>query len=152
MAKYKSSEVAAKWWSAHLNGLAKQDNGESSVSELAMVAALLNAVPEEKREEFRVALEERVDEKLSLRGDCDLGVEYDAYGVLRDVAMQVGIGWEAGRSAFPIKTSMAVGKTAVKLWYGYGAEPEYLYKEEPVKTPVDDKKSGGGKNTDGGRV
>lgn len=167
MAKHKTAEVAAKWWADKLDGMAKQDNGAPEMANglgglLMMMSSLMHKVSPEKREAFRIALETKLDESLDqiidgledmACGQISLRVDYGAEGLLADVASSLGIPYGTG-SAFPVKTSMAVSKKDVKLWYGYGASEQVLYKEEPTKTtpPAGGKKTDGGKNSDGGRV
>lgn len=167
MAKFKTAEVAAKWWADKLDGMAKQDNGAPEMANglgglLMMMSSLMHKVSPEKREAFRIALETKLDESLDQKldgledmacGQISLRVDYGAEGLLADVASSLGIPYGTG-SAFPVKTSMAVSKKDVKLWYGYGASEQILYKEEPTKTtpPAGGKKTDGGKNSDGGRV
>ncbi len=167
MAKHKTAEVAAKWWADKLDGMAKQDNGAPEMANglgglLMMMSSLMHKVSPEKREAFRIALETKLDESLDQKldgledmacGQISLRVDYGAEGLLADVASSLGIPYGTG-SAFPVKTSMAVSKKDVKLWYGYGASEQVLYKEEPTKTtpPAGGKKTDGGKNGDGGRV
>ncbi len=167
MAKFKTAEVAAKWWADKLDGMAKQDNGAPEMANglgglLMMMSSLMHKVSPEKREAFRIALETKLDESLDQKldgledmacGQISLRVDYGAEGLLADVASSLGIPYGTG-SAFPVKTSMAVSKKDVKLWYGYGASEQVLYKEEPTKTtpPAGGKKTDGGKNSDGGRV
>ncbi len=167
MAKFKTAEVAAKWWADKLDGMAKQDNGAPEMANglgglLMMMSSLMHKVSPEKREAFRIALESKLDESLDqiidgledmACGQISLRVDYGAEGLLADVASSLGIPYGTG-SAFPVKTSMAVSKKDVKLWYGYGASEQVLYKEEPTKTtpPAGGKKTDGGKNSDGGRV
>ncbi len=167
MAKHKTAEVAAKWWADKLDGMAKQDNGAPEMANglgglLMMMSSLMHKVSPEKREAFRIALETKLDESLDqiidgledmACGQISLRVDYGAEGLLADVASSLGIPYGTG-SAFPVKTSMAVSKKDVKLWYGYGASEQVLYKEEPTKTtpPAEGKKTDGGKNSDGGRV
>ncbi len=167
MAKFKTAEVAAKWWADKLDGMAKQDNGAPEMANglgglLMMMSSLMHKVSPEKREAFRIALESKLDESLDQKldgledmacGQISLRVDYGAEGLLAEVASSLGIPYGTG-SAFPVKTSMAVSKKDVKLWYGYGASEQVLYKEEPTKTtpPAGGKKTDGGKNSDGGRV
>ena len=167
MAKFKTAEVAAKWWTDKLDGMAKQDNGAPEMANglgglLMMMSSLMHKVSPEKREAFRIALETKLDESLDQKldgledmacGQISLRVDYGAEGLLAEVASSLGIPYGTG-SAFPVKTSMAVSKKDVKLWYGYGASEQVLYKEEPTKTtpPAGGKKTDGGKNSDGGRV
>ena len=167
MAKFKTAEVAAKWWADKLDGMAKQDNGAPEMANglgglLMMMSSLMHKVSPEKREAFRIALETKLDESLDQNidgledmacGQISLRVDYGAEGLLAEVASSLGIPYGTG-SAFPVKTSMAVSKKDVKLWYGYGASEQVLYKEEPTKTtpPAGGKKTDGGKNSDGGRV
>ena len=167
MAKFKTAEVAAKWWADKLDGMAKQDNGAPEMANglgglLMMMSSLMHKVSPEKREAFRIALETKLDESLDQKldgledmagGQISLRVDYGAEGLLAEVASSLGIPYGTG-SAFPVKTSMAVSKKDVKLWYGYGASEQVLYKEEPTKTtpPAGGKKTDGGKNSDGGRV
>ena len=167
MAKFKTAEVAAKWWADKLDGMAKQDNGAPEMANglgglLMMMSSLMHKVSPEKREAFRIALETKLDESLDQEldgledmacGQISLRVDYGAEGLLAEVASSLGIPYGTG-SAFPVKTSMAVSKKDVKLWYGYGASEQVLYKEEPTKTtpPAGGKKTDGGKNSDGGRV
>ncbi len=167
MAKFKTAEVAAKWWADKLDGMAKQDNGAPEMANglgglLMMMSSLMHGVSPEKREAFRITLESKLDESLDQKldgledmacGQISLRVDYGAEGLLADVASSLGIPYGTG-SAFPVKTSMAVSKKDVKLWYGYGASEQVLYKEEPTKTtpPAGGKKTDGGKNSDGGRV
>ncbi len=167
MAKHKTAEVAAKWWADKLDGMAKQDNGAPEMANglgglLMMMSSLMHKVSPEKREAFRIALETKLDESLDQKldgledmacGQISLRVDYGAEGLLAEVASSLGIPYGTG-SAFPVKTSMAVSKKDVKLWYGYGASEQVLYKEEPTKTtpPAGGKKTDGGKNSDGGRV
>ena len=167
MAKFKTAEVAAKWWADKLDGMAKQDNGAPELANglgglLMMMSSLMHKVSPEKREAFRIALETKLDESLDQKldgledmacGQISLRVDYGAEGLLAEVASSLGIPYGTG-SAFPVKTSMAVSKKDVKLWYGYGASEQVLYKEEPTKTtpPAGGKKTDGGKNSDGGRV
>lgn len=129
---------------------------------LMMMSSAMNAVPFEKREVFRVNLEEALTKELDeniidglpenmARGHIDLRVDYGAEGLLAEVAHRLGIACGTG-SAFPVKTSMQVTKTSVKVWYGYGAQEQEIYREEPTKK-TDGGKTSGGKNTsDGGRV
>ena len=167
MAKFKTAEVAAKWWADKLDGMAKQDNGAPEMANglgglLMMMSSLMHKVSPEKREAFRIALETKLDESLDQKldgledmacGQISLRVDYGAEGLLAEVASSLGIPYGTG-SAFPVKTSMAVSKKDVKLWYGYGASEQVLYKEEPTKAtpPAGGKKTDGGKNSDGGRV
>ncbi len=166
MAKHKTAEVAAKWWADKLDGMAKQDNGAPEMANglgglLMMMSSLMHKVSPEKREAFRIALEAKLDEELDQKldgledmacGQISLRVDYGAEGLLAEVASSLGIPYGTG-SAFPVKTSMAVSKKDVKLWYGYGASEQILYKEEQTKTPpAVGKKTDGGKNSDGGRV
>ena len=147
MAKFKTAEVAAKWWADKLDGMAKQDNGAPEMANglgglLMMMSSLMHKVSPEKREAFRIALETKLDESLDQKldgledmacGQISLRVDYGAEGLLAEVASSLGIPYGTG-SAFPVKTSMAVSKKDVKLWYGYGASEQVLYKEEPTKT------------------
>lgn len=151
MAKYEASKVAAKWWADKLNGLAKQDNGAPDMAGglgalLMMMSSAMNAVDAGKREEFRVVLEEKVDEALGRYGSCNLMVDYGAEGLLALAAREVGINCGTG-SAFPVKTYMTVSKESVKVSYGYGATPEEIYRQDPTKTSENGKKT-----SDGGRV
>ena len=132
MGKYKSAEVAAKWWAEHLDGTAKQDNGTDNLlmAELMMLSALSNAVPKLVRDEFQRRLEENINEQLEDGAlKVILRVDYYPDGILRTVAEDLEIDCSTG-GPWPIKTYMVVTKDKVDLSFGYGQPAKRIFDSE----------------------
>jgi hypothetical protein len=140
----KEAEVAAKWWADILKQEDIHDNGEPIGSYLANLGlSNLKPLSDEVVNNFRSALVTWLDEAIEdnkCAGNwreseprfCSyfragwLNIDYNVHGILKNLALSVGIPEKELMFRFPIKTIMWVNPGEVEVRHGYGAGVEKL--------------------------